>query len=537
MNWEILSSAIPQDFSELETILLKNRDITDKQLFFDPPHPSELAVAAVGIDTAGMHLAVQRIREAIAAKEKIVVFGDYDADGICATTVLWQTLSAEGANAIPFLPNRLEHGYGLSVAALDDLCAEEKPALIITVDNGIVAHEAAGAAQERSIDLIITDHHMPESGLDTLPPALAIVHTTKLCGTTVAWFLARELSPEGSLDQLDLCAIATVADQVPLTEFNRSFAFHGLAALRSTERPGLLALIAASRAELFNINSGSIGFQIAPLINAAGRVGDGYTALRLLCTSNESAAAALAEELAGVNAERKELTFDSVAEAELQVAAQLDQSLIIVSSTEYHEGIIGLVAGRLSEQYHRPAIAIAIGEEQAKGSARSVRGINIVEIIREVREDLLSVGGHPLAAGFSLTTDNLQLVTERLITVAQNKIDPSLLVKTKRVECELPHELATLETADAVKKFEPFGMRNSRPRFLLKNLRVLEVRSIGKEGKHRKLRIELETGEQIPVLWWNCGDASQDELAAITELAVKLDVNEWRGKRSLQLVV
>ncbi|NCN82865.1 MAG: single-stranded-DNA-specific exonuclease RecJ [Candidatus Pacebacteria bacterium] len=537
MKWEVLSTTIPQNFSELEKILLENRDITDAQAFFDPPHPSELSLTAVGIDAAAMQLAVRRIRKAITAKEKVVVFGDYDADGICATTVLWQTLVAEGVQALPFLPNRLEHGYGLSVAALDDLCAEEKPALIITVDNGIVAHEAAQAAKERGIDLIITDHHMPESGLDNLPPALAIVHTTKLCGTTVAWFLARELAPEQAADQLDLCAIATVADQVPLTEFNRSFAYHGLVALRETTRPGLLALVAASTTEQAAITSSSIGFQIAPLINAAGRVGDGYTALRLLCTTKERAARALAQELTAVNTERKELTHGSVVEAELQVATQLDQSLIIVSSTEYHEGVIGLVAGRLSEQYHRPAIAIAIGEDQAKGSARSVRGINIVEIIREVREDLLSVGGHPLAAGFSLTTVNLELVTKRLLAVAQEKIDAHLLIETKRVECELPHDLVTLDTVDALTKFEPFGMRNNRPRFLLKNVTVLDIRSIGKAGKHCKLRVELETGEQLPVLWWNCGDTDQAELEAITELAVKLDVNEWRGKRSLQLVV
>ncbi|MDA1079685.1 MAG: single-stranded-DNA-specific exonuclease RecJ [bacterium] len=537
MNWEVLSASIPQDLAELEKILLENRSITNSDAFFDPPHPSDLSLSAVGIDIAMMDLALERIRRAIATKEKIVVFGDYDADGICATTVLWQTLIQEGATAKPFLPNRVDHGYGLSVAALDDLCVEETPALIITVDNGIVAHEAAQAARDRGIDVIITDHHVPESGLNNLPPALAILHTTKLCGTTVAWFLARELSPESSLDQLDLCAIATVADQVPLTDFNRSFAFHGLTALRTTERPGLLALGVANSVELPRVDAGSIGFQIAPLINAAGRVGDGYTALRLLCTSKEQAAATLANELALVNTERKEMTHNSVLEADSQVQVQLDQSLLVVSSTEYHEGVIGLIAGRLSEKYHRPAIAIAIGESQAKGSARSIRGINIVEIIREVREDLLSVGGHPLAAGFSLANQQLESVTQRLQAIAKEQIDPSLLVESKRVECVLPHELSTIETADALSMFEPFGMRNQRPRFLLKNLKVIDARRIGKEGKHCKLQVELETGKQVPVLWWNCGEVPQEELLAITELAVKLDVNEWRGRRSLQLVV
>ena len=537
MQWHVLSPDTPHTLSELFNILLHNRKIVAADIFFHPPNPNALSVAEVGIAVSAMQRAVGHITRAIKNKEKIVIFGDYDADGICATAVLWQVLAACKADVLPFLPNRQDHGYGLSVRALDDLCTETKPALIITVDNGIVAHAAAQSAQARGIDLIITDHHVPESGLDNLPPAVAIIHTTKLCGTTVAWFLARELAPELASDHLDLCAIATIADQVPLTECNRAFAFHGVPALRQTTRPGLLALIAASALIQTEITSGSVGFHIAPRINAAGRVGDGYTALRLLCTTKQAAATALAQELSTVNAERQTMTLTSFAEAQLQVVSQLEQSLLIVSSSEYHEGVIGLVAGRLAEQYHRPAIAIAIGESEAKGSARSIRGINIVEIIREVRGDLLSVGGHPLAAGFSLTTSNVELVTQRLLAVAQAKIDPQLLVKTKRVECELPHPLATLSTAQELTKFEPFGMGNMRPRFLLKNISILDVRTLGKSGKHCKLLIALETGTQVPVLWWNCGEIDQQELASRTELAVKLDSNEWHGKQSLQLVV
>ena len=537
MQWEVLSSTIPQTIPDLSAVLLANRQIKDANIFFHPPTPESFSAEAVGIDAAALKLATKRIEQAIKGTEKIVVFGDYDADGICATTILWQALTKHKAEVVPFLPNRQEHGYGLSVKALDDLCKEAKPDLIITVDNGIVAHEAAQAALERGIDLIITDHHMPESGLDNLPPALAIVHTTKLCGTTVAWFLAKEIAPELAAEQLDLCAIATIADQVKLTEFNRSFAFHGLVALRESTRPGLLALIEASSVEQADITTGSVGFQLAPHINAAGRVGDGYTALRLLCTKKQAAAKRLARELALVNDERKDMTFDAVADAKLQVVEQLDLNVLIVASREYHEGVIGLIAGRLAEEYHRPAIAIAIGETQAKASARSIRGINIVEIIREVRADLLSVGGHPLAAGFSLAADKIALVTKHLLTVAKEKIDPELLVETKRVECALPHELATIDTAKALAMFEPFGMGNARPRFLLKNIAILDIRSIGKEGKHCKLLVKLETGQKLPVLWWNCGAIDQAELAKTTELAVKLNINEWRGKQSLQLVV
>jgi len=266
-------------------------------------------------------------------------------------------------------------------------------------------------------------------------------------------------------------------------------------------------------------------------------VGDGYTALRLLCTTNKKAANALAYELSLINTERKDLTHNSVSDAKLQVGDQENSKLLIVASRTYHEGVIGLVAGRLAEQYRKPAIAIAIGETEAKGSARSIRGINIVDIIREVRKDLLSVGGHPLAAGFSLLSSKLELVVSSLQTVAQEKIDENLLLETKRVECVLSHGLVTIQTAEALEQFEPFGMGNPRPRFLLRGIKIIDIQSVGKSGKHCKLLIQLSTEKRLPVLWWNCGEIDQNELAATTELAVKLEINNWQGKRSLQGVV
>ncbi|PIY79988.1 MAG: single-stranded-DNA-specific exonuclease RecJ [Candidatus Pacebacteria bacterium CG_4_10_14_0_8_um_filter_42_14] len=533
MRFVLKSPKTPTSQEELRELLLVNRGITDVDLFLNPPSPSSFTSEQVGIDANEMKKAIKRIKKAIDTKEKIVVFGDYDADGICASAVLWQTLIDAGADALPFIPDRIAHGYGLSTKAIETIIESNKPALIVTVDNGIVAHEAADFSKKQGIDLIISDHHQPE---EKLPTAFAIVHTTQLCGTTVAWMIARELDKNSAEKQLDLCAIATIADQVKLIGPNRSFAFHGLKSLAKTERPGLLSLFEASAIDIKAINTGTVGFQIAPRINAAGRIGDGIAALRLLCTEKRSAADRIARELTTLNTERQDMTVQAVEHAQSQVVLQQDEYLLIAASTDYHEGVIGLVAGRLTEEFHKPSIVFAIGENSIKGSARSIPGINIVELIRTEAENLTSVGGHPMAAGLALIPEMFELVKKNLFATAKKMIDSELLVESATADCVLAHEMISFETIETIGELAPFGSGNPQPIFLLQNIEIADVRAVGKEGKHSKIFIKLADGRVLEALQWNI-TPDQINLAGVNEMVVRLKMSEWRGKRRIELVL
>lgn len=542
MRWHYLSEDIPQDLEQLEVTLLRNRNIEDAQTFFSPKKPMELTTTDVGINPKQLTKAVNRIKQAIKNQEKVIIFGDYDADGISATAILWHSLKATGIVAAPFIPKRDVHGYGVSQKALEEIIAAGKPELIITVDNGIVAHDALRFAKESGIDVILTDHHQPEKDENdqlVVPPALAVVHTTQLCGSTVAWMLARELAPEAAREQLDLAGLATIADQVPLVAANRSFAKYGVEALRKTKRVGLKALAEIASLDLSTLTSTSVGFSLAPRINAMGRLAHGLDALRLLCTGNWNTARKLARVLSSTNTDRQDLTLEHYQLAVSMVESQEDRSILIVASDEFHEGVIGLIAGRLVEQFHKPAVVLSIGETFAKGSARSVPGVNVVELLREVQDDLLEVGGHPMAAGLGISLDKLERVTDRLFTIASDGIKADLLEPKIDIDCVLPATLATTETVDELSKFEPYGSANPEPVFVIEECTVLAVQTIGRESQHLKLIIKLpKSNQKIDVLSWRAGEYAKDFSAGSTvAIAGQLQINEWKGRRKVQLVM
>ncbi len=535
MQWQYLSSVIPQTLDELEAILLSNRQIADQALFFQPPHPFDLTLSDVGINAHQSELAVARLQTALDKQEDVLVFGDYDADGITSTAILWLTLHHLGYNARPFIPHREKHGYGLSDRALNDILAAKKPDLIVTVDNGIVAHQPVTRLNELGIDVIITDHHQPET---TLPPALAIFHTTQLCGATVAWMLAKELDGEYVKTLLDLCGIATIADQVPLLSANRSFAFWGIKALQKTERMGLNELLMLAAIKPAEVNTTAINFGIAPRINAMGRLDHGMDALRLLCTTNHQRAQELVGNLNDTNIRRQDMTETMVNQALAESTLWMDEHIIIAHSPEYHEGVIGLIAGKLMEKYYKPAIVIAVGEKVAKASARSVVGVNIVELIRQVRDDLLEVGGHPMAAGFGLLPEKVEIVKKRLQAIAKEQISPELLVPSIHIECEVPFELLNEKLIKLTTQFEPFGQSNREPILAFKNLTVLDATEMGRDKKHLKLIVTADGFKPLNCIAWNKGFLVSELISgAQVDIAGVVETNEWKGKKSVQMKV
>lgn len=540
MQWLPLSVKIPETPQDLLEIVMENRGLHTKKEqdeFLHPLSPLTLTLEQVGIDKNEMKKALELLKQAKKEQWTVVVFGDYDCDGICGTAVLWEVLYKNGIQAMPFLPNRERHGYGLSLKALEEIFAEGKkaPQLVITVDNGVVAHEPFAWLKSRGVKTILTDHHQPDA--QGYPQADAVIHTTQLCGTTVGWMFARELDAEFAADTMDLCAIATIADQVELLKANRSFAYYGLQQLRTTKRVGLRALIEAAQINPDEIDARTVNYAIAPRLNAMGRIGDPMDGLRLLCTKNPERAYAAAEGVHTLNADRQQMTIDMVQHAKNQQDRWKDEHIIIVASATYHEGVIGLIAGKLMEDFAKPAIAIAIGEKTAKGSARSPRGIHITELLRKLQHELLDVGGHPMAAGFSVAASNVSNFTEQLYALAKKEIQVSSLVMSQEYDCELPESLVTLETEKLLQQCAPFGMRNPQPLFYSARAIVESLNSMGKSNEHSKLLLRLGN-HSVQAVWFRKTPTEIMEMSHGNEISLLyyLSVNAWRGKETLQLL-
>jgi single-stranded-DNA-specific exonuclease len=535
MYWQIKNKSKIKDLQDLEKVLLENRSIKDLKSFFEPKNSEDLEFGMWDVDNKELKKAVTRIKTAIKKQEKVVIFGDYDADGICATAILWQGLNELGLVTTPFLPSREKHGYGLSVKALEEIIKKNKPDLVITVDNGIVAFKAAEFLKEENIDLIITDHHRSE---EKKPTANALVVSSKICGAAVAWVLLKELDKTQAKEQLDLVALATIADLMPLKGVNRSLVFHGLRSLNNTKRYGLLELIKTLKYRSKQLDSYSVGFGLAPRINAMGRLGNAMESLRLLCTKSSQRAKELASLLGQTNQQRQDLTQDLLKHAERQYLDFKDNNIILVHSDHYHEGVIGLIAGRLTEKFNKPSIAISTTGETSKASARSVLGIDIIKFIREIKGDLLEAGGHPMAAGFGFETKKLELIKNKLIKLASD-FDSKLLKPSLDIDCVLAHDLLNLKIIKLISKFEPFGQGNRKPLLALEDLVVGNIKTMGKESEHLKLGFRmLDVGCSVEGVGWRMGDlASKIKAGDSINIAGYLDINEWNGQKKLQVVI
>ncbi len=532
MKWHIVADRRKRiaERNEIIDILLENRGIkTEKEVteFLNPPNPSLLTPNRLGIDLQQLQKALKRIEAAIKSKEPVVIYGDYDVDGMCATAIIWECLTKLGAKTMPFIPQREKEGYGLSIEGIKNILGEEKyglsksvtgkknkksMGLIITVDNGIVANEAVDFAKENGLEVIILDHHEPS---EKLPDAHAILHTEKLCGAGIAYFLAKEIlnlviarrettkqsvtgkqiaalplvARNDTNQWLELAAIATVADLAVLQGPNRAIVKYGLEVLNGTCRVGLRALFEV--AGIKKVGTYEIGFLIAPRMNASGRIESALTALRLLCTKDAKYARQLAIELNEINKERQgmleEMTMNAMeAQSEKRKTKNYDERIIVIEHESYHQGVIGLIAGKLVDKYYLPAIVISKGEKVSKASARSINGFNIIEAIRTCNDFLLNAGGHPMAAGFSIETERIYDLRIKIQEFAKQKITDEMLERTLRVDCELDLSVLNVDFYLQLLSLEPFGLGNPEPVFC-SNVQVEQVKQVGQEGKHLKM--------------------------------------------------
>jgi len=561
-RWQIMPPAPPShikrfpQLSHITVQVLYNRGVTTPakitEFLGDGCSASDQRFDPFGLPD--MSKAVSRLRRAVQDKEPIVVYGDFDADGLAATVLLHQTLHELGATVEPYIPNRVSEGYGLHKEALARL-AQEETKVIVTVDCGVRAVEEIIYANELGIDVIITDHHSVGS---ELPPALAVIDPKRsdstypydeLAGVGVAYKLAQALLRSNQEDPfadppvrieeaelLDLVALGTVADIVPLREENRYLVKQGLKVLNLMERPGIEALCSLARLLPGKVDTSSIGFALAPRINAAGRLGKADIARRLLATPYRAEAQQLAKRLDSLNRERQRLTAETQERARALAGPAVDASpLIFAAASGLQPGIVGLAASRLSEEFYRPAVVVEIGEKTSRGSARSIPEFHITQALDSCAELLIRHGGHAAAAGFTVANENLGKLEVRLKTIAEQELGGRELTSALIIDADVDLKELTWDLQRELSQLEPYGCENPPPLFQSRNVRVQASRAVGNDGAHLKMRLNDGTRD-----WGAIAFRQGDWIGKLpdrVDIVYYFEVNEWNGTRRLQLNV
>lgn len=516
-------------------------NIDDIDAFFDSESPLSLDPLSI----KDMDVAAERINRAIDDFELICVFGDYDADGVTATALLYSYLEARGANAIRYIPDRISEGYGLNTGAIEEL-ADRGVKLIVTVDNGVSAIEEAKRAKELGISLIVTDHHKVG---ETLPDAEAVVDPHRedcpsafkeMSGVGVAFKLVCAL--EGGADDMlieeygDLVALGTIGDVVTLTGENRIMVRRGLRLINEDPRPGIAAMMNAAGVGDKVFNASSAAFTVCPRINAAGRMGSAHKALDLLLCDDDETAALLADEINSMNSLRQKTETEIFASAVSMLndnPEMMNDKIIVVNGEGWHQGVIGIVAARITERFGRPCIVISCDGETAKGSCRSVEGFSIYDAIEAVSDCLDHFGGHTLAAGIGIRSSRISEFRKRINEYAADIEMPFALQK---IDCRLLPSSVSLDLLSSLSLLEPFGAGNQQPSFGLFGVKIEDVAGVS-EGKHVRMTVS-KNGSRTGVVFFGMPEKRFPfGRGDIVDLAVNLDRNVYNGETRVSVIV
>ncbi len=502
----------------------------------------------------GMNAAVTRLRQAIRNAETIAVYGDYDADGVTATALLVPTLRALGsARVVPYIPNRQDEGYGLNKPALTQL-AEEGVQVVVTVDCGVRSVDEVVHANRLGLDLIITDHH----ALGTeLPPALAVIDARReddsypfkhLAGVGLAFKLAQALLraeqqvptsetaqlPEED-DLLDLVALGTVADLAPLIGENRALVSRGIPKLNEARRPGIAAMLEEAGLEPGQVDAGKIGFVLGPRLNAAGRLDDANASYELLTTPSLDRAAELARQLGEQNRRRQQLLDEMVQQAREEVNARGDAPLYVLASTNYLPGIAGLVASRITEEFYRPTLVIALDEQESKGSARSIEAFHVTRALDQCHELLVHHGGHAAAAGFTVKNNNIDALREKLTAIAHGQLNEDDMLPSVEVDVAVPISAVSWENLALIENLQPFGVGNPRPTFASYDVQVRSCRAIGRD--EASLLMKLSDGLAVWDAFAFRQNLRPEQVGQRLDVVYTMESDVWNGERRMRLVV
>ncbi|HEX5990380.1 MAG TPA: single-stranded-DNA-specific exonuclease RecJ [Solirubrobacterales bacterium] len=490
---------------------------------------------------AGMDRAVAHVREAIAGGKRITVHGDFDVDGVCATALMVSTLRELGAECDWFIPDRIEDGYGLTADNVRRL-AERGTGLLLTVDCGITSAAEVALAAQLGLETVVTDHHQPAAQLPDCPilhPQVSDYPFESLCGTAVAWKLASALREEEAAEYLDLVALATVADVVPLVGENRSLVKRGLAEIRRADRPGIRALMAASKCDPERLDESDLSFRLAPRINAAGRLYRADAGVELFLTEDEKRAEAIADELGRANSERRatEREVDAAAEAALR---ELPEDLreargLVLAGEDWHPGVVGIVASRLVERHHRPVVVVSLGEDgSGRGSGRSIPGFDLLGALEACGEHLEGFGGHRAAAGLQIRAENVAAFREAFAAHADQVLSEDDLRRTEKVDAIVGGVGLGLDLAEELRQLAPFGMGNPGVRLLVPSARVSDVRAMG-EGKHARFSLHSGSHRALGVAFGRASLGVEDE--DLIDASIRLEVNHWNGSVEPRVVL
>lgn len=495
-----------------------------------------------------MDKAAARITRAVDNMEKIAVYGDYDADGVTSTAMLYSYLETRGADVIFYIPQREGEGYGMNIGAVEYL-KEQGVSLIVTVDNGISSVQEVARANELGIDVVVTDHHRPQ---EILPDAVAVVDAYRpddtspykhFSGVGIAFKLLMALEDgAGDVEDLleaysDLAAIGTIGDIVPLTGENRTLIRAGLERLSQSDRPGVQALLENAGIAGKALTSTNVAFTLVPRINATGRMGAPERAVRLLISGYEEEAEVLSEEICADNEERRrvEAEIAEAAFADIEAKGYMKDRVVVVDGENWHHGVIGIVASRVTERCGKPCMIISRGETEAKGSGRSIEGFSLFEAICACGDLLIKFGGHPMAAGITLKPENIEAFRKRINQYAAEHF-PQMPTQTVTLDCKLNPAALSVSMAQSLTQLEPFGNGNPQPVFGLFNMELSNVTSVG-GGGHLRLTLE-KNGAVITAMRFNTKPEELPyHIGDKIDLAVQLEAREFRGQPSLTVIV
>ena len=532
--------------SDLLARILVNRGVGTPELAQEFLSP-KLSTLTDPFDLPNLKEATQKVLAAKAKNEKITVYGDYDVDGVTATVILLQALRSLGIQADYYIPRRYGEGYGMNLAAVQEI-AKSGSRLIITVDCGISNHKEIAAARLAGIEVIVTDHHqLPQILPDTLlinPKLLPGNHPTRdLSGAGVAfkfaWGLLRSAGVKESatlIELLDLAALGTVADIVPLNRENRILAVQGLAVLNQQKRLGLKYLLQAAGIKSA-ITVQEVNFGLSPRLNSAGRLEHASTAVDLLLSSDHVQASKLAADLNRINTQRQEIGKKILESAEAQIKAdpETDNKIVVLSAEGWHPGVIGIAASKLVDRYSKPTVLIGIDGATGRGSARSLEGVNVFALLNECRDLFLDFGGHEGAAGFAIETKNIPALKEKLIHLAKTTLKSEDLVPKLFIDSEIQVAQMNLEFTRQIETLGPFGAGNDEPVFVVRGVQFTDKRTVGSSNNH--LKIKFSDGKLVQDgIGFNLGHLARNLSFALKyDIVFNLNVNVWNGNESVQI--
>lgn len=539
-RWNVLSKYTTA--KELVRQLLDARGIIgekEQDTFLNPPTLSYWFKNLPKDFLQSLKCAKNEIEKAISKGNYILIHGDYDVDGVCAGAILYNTIKNElGYDQITtFIPNRFEHGYGLSkksiTSALGTVPPEKlKDTLLITVDSGVTSVNEVDYLKKLGCKVIITDHHQKPK---KLPDAHCLVWNDQIVGASIAWLLSKVLGSKDN-DNLALCAIATIADLQPVIGFNRTIVKAGLQIINTTPPPGIKALLEVAGKANSKITTYDLGWIVGPRLNASGRVEDASNSVDLLTQKDPEKLTNIAWKLNKINSQRQDKTIEMY-ELASAISSEKLPKIIISHHENYHEGIIGLVASRLVQKYYRPSIVISTGSDIAKASVRSIPGVNIIEMLREFDDLFISLGGHPMAAGFSIETQNIAILKSKLEAHADLKLNEELFEQSLDIDMELPVKEINIELIKNIDNLKPFGIGNGQPVFASYTLGLTAIDFMGQERNHVRLKL-FDNQTSYKAVFFNGTDAVKDlTIGDYVDIAYTLKENQYNGNVYIDLIL